>query len=263
MSGDRPSPAAAEVIGATAPFIPGGVLAEAWFDDTDIGAADTPAADTPTADRVQAEAMGEARRASFLAGRRALRAALQRVEAGATGAIPSTPRGAPALPAHLTGSISHKRRSATVPAGDAPARGRAIAIAAPAFGQTVGVDLEFRPTADELARPDIAPRILTARELAMLPTGDARQRADTTRLAFALKEAVYKAIDPAVQRYVGFTEVELEPDRLVDFQQSATTGLVTVRLLMSDPAAQPLQLRAMWQMDATWIIALARATAAT
>ncbi|MEI6738893.1 MAG: 4'-phosphopantetheinyl transferase superfamily protein [Gemmatimonadaceae bacterium] len=264
-------PYAAEVIGATAPFIPGGALASAWFTDDP---ADAPA--PPAADRALAETVGAARRPSLLAGRRALRAAIQGALPGAgpapvaaeqtpaaawaTLAIPATLRGAPALPAGVTGSISHKRLAPDANDPNGAPRGRAIAIAAFGAQQTVGVDLEVRPTAAELGRPDIGPRILTARELAALPTGDALQRRETTLLAFALKEAVYKAIDPVVQRYVGFTEVEIDPDSPADFYQGADEGLVTVRMLFADPAAHTLQLRAMWQRDAHWIIALARAT---
>ncbi len=269
-SGDRSFPQpphAAEVIGATAPFIPGGALASAWFTDDPADAPD------PTADdRALAETVGLARRASLLAGRRALRAALQGAlpapgspeqmpaAAWATHAIPATPRGAPALPAGVTGSISHKRLAPDANDPDGAPRGRAIAIAAYGTQQTVGVDLELRPTVAELGRPDIAPRILTAHELAVLHAGDALQRREATLLAFALKEAVYKAIDPVVQRYVGFTEVEMDPDVPTDFQQGAPRGEVTVRMLFADPAAHTLQLRAMWQRDAHWIIALARAT---
>jgi 4'-phosphopantetheinyl transferase EntD len=216
--------------------------------------------------------VGAARRASLLAGRRALRAALQGAlpapgpaehtpaAAWATLAIPATPRGAPALPAGVTGSISHKRLATAPDHPSGAPRGRAIAIAAVGTQQTVGVDLEVRPTAAELGRPDIAPRILTAHEMATLLAGDALQRREAVLLAFALKEAVYKAIDPVVQRYVGFTEVEIDPDRPADFYQGADAGLVTVRVLVADPAAHTLQLRASWQRDAHWIIALACAT---
>jgi len=51
---------------------------------------------------------------------------------------------------------------------------------------------------------DIGRRILTPREQAIVKDG-----LDVT-LRFAIKEAIYKAIDPYVRRYVGFTEVELE-----------------------------------------------------
>ena len=40
--------------------------------------------------------------------------------------------------------------------------------------------------------------------------GGARTDRRRVALAFAIKEAIYKAVDPVVRRYVGFTEVELD-----------------------------------------------------
>lgn len=142
----------------------------------------------PAAERDHAARLGEVRRAEHVAGRTALHAAL--AAAGGDPAAPILPddRGAPALPSGWVGSVSHK--------GD-----RAAAIVAPAGDGWVGVDLE-RAAAPRL---DIAARILTPREQAALAD---RGRAVTLR--FAIKEAIYKAIDPHLRRYVGFTEVELE-----------------------------------------------------
>jgi enterobactin synthetase component D len=128
-------------------------------------------------------ALGERRRPEFIAGRTALRLAL-----GPGPAILPDDRGAPALPAGWVGSVSHKRA-------------RAAALVAPAGAGHIGVDLELAAP----PRQDIARRILTPREDAALPD---RGRAVTLR--FAIKEAIYKAIDPYARRYVGFTEVELE-----------------------------------------------------
>jgi len=120
---------------------------------------------------------------TFEAGRRALTIAYgEAVEIG------RSDRGAPLLP-RGHGSIAHK-------AG--PARVVAAAIAA---DHLVGVDIE-RALAP---RQPIEQRILTPREQARL--GADRRR---VALAFAIKEAIYKAVDPVVRRYVGFTEVELD-----------------------------------------------------
>jgi len=120
---------------------------------------------------------------TFEAGRRALSIAYgEAVEIG------RSDRGAPLLP-RGHGSIAHK---------DGPQRVVAAAIAAP---QLVGVDIE-RALAP---RQPIESRILTPREQAVL--GADRRR---VALAFAIKEAIYKAVDPVVRRYVGFTEVELD-----------------------------------------------------
>jgi 4'-phosphopantetheinyl transferase EntD len=122
---------------------------------------------------------------TFDAGRRALREAL-----GEDHEIPRDDRGAPVVP-RGHGSIAHK-------AG--PERVIAAAIAAP---HLVGIDIE-RALAP---RQPIETRILTPREQAALGS-DRRYVA----LAFAIKEAIYKAVDPVVRRYVAFTEVELDLD---------------------------------------------------
>jgi 4'-phosphopantetheinyl transferase EntD len=148
----------------------------------------------PALERAHAEQLGEVRRREFVTGRAALHAAIgDRV-------APILPdgRGAPLLPAGWAGSISHKGALAA-------------ALAAPAAGGWVGVDVERAAP----PRVDIARRILTPREQARLAEpadrdADARGRAVTLR--FSIKEAIYKAIAPCLQRYVGFTEVEVELD---------------------------------------------------
>src|SRR5258706_15919528 len=98
-------------------------------------------------------------------------------------------RGAPVMPEGWLGSLSHKDHLAA-------------ALVAPDDGEgaRIGVDLEHA----RAPRQPIERRILNERELARL--GDDRR--EITR-CFAIKEAIYKAIDPFVRRYVGFTEVEL------------------------------------------------------
>ena len=127
-------------------------------------------------------------RRDFVAGRTALHLALDDFE----NAIARNHRNAPAMPPGFTGSVSHKQ-------------GTAIAIVAPAGAGWVGVDLEHALP----SKQDIAKRILTAAERTALPDDP---RAVTLR--FAIKEAIYKAVDPIVERYVGFTEVELEVGEL-------------------------------------------------
>jgi 4'-phosphopantetheinyl transferase EntD len=136
----------------------------------------------PVEQRRAAE-LGPGRRRDYIAGRTALHLAL-----GSDAAIPTDDRGAPVLPAGWVGSVSHKG-------------GVAAALIAPASGGHIGIDLELAAP----PRGDIASRVLTPRELAGL--GD-RGRAVTLR--FSIKEAIYKALDPHVRRYVGFTEVELD-----------------------------------------------------
>ena len=111
--------------------------------------------------------------------------ALMRVALGLDCEIGRDDRGAPVLPAGWVGSISHKRE-------------RAAVIVAPDDGARIGIDLEVA----QPSRQPIERRVLTAREVVGAPLD--------VVLYFALKEAIYKAVDPFVRRYVGFQEVEVD-----------------------------------------------------
>jgi enterobactin synthetase component D len=141
-------------------------------------------------EQASAAAMSANRRRDWVAGRAALRAALHRGGLVPAGPIDSDDRGAPRLPTGAVGSISHKR-------------GLAVALAAAADGWSRGIDVEL----DAAPRFDIARRVLTPPEAALIAAlpEDARGRA--IMRTFAIKEAVYKAIDPYLRRYVGFLEV--------------------------------------------------------
>lgn len=139
----------------------------------------------------------------------------------------------------MTGSVTHKRTLA-------------LAAVAPRTGtlQHLGIDLERRPTASDLQRPSIARKILTAREYAGLDrfAHDELAGREHTLIHFAIKEAVYKAIDPFVERYVRFTEVEL------DLQPNGEAG---VSLLLPEPSVAAVRVHAHWQLDGEWIVAAA------
>jgi 4'-phosphopantetheinyl transferase EntD len=167
-----------------------------------------------------AAALGPVRKRELVAGRTALRRLLgQRVP------IVPDDRGAPILPAGWVGSISHKGE-------------RAAALIAPASDGFVGLDIELAAP----ARQPIEKRILTPNELDRV-----RDARDVT-LHFAIKEAIYKAIDPMVRRYVGFTEVELA---------IARDGSCAVRVV--DASRLPVVVEAWWQeRDGLWL-ATARA----
>ena len=163
-------------------------------------------------ERAHAATLTAHRRREWIAGRTALRLLL-----GDVPAILADDRGAPRVPAGRVASVSHK---------DA----RAAALVAADTGARIGIDLERAAP----SRLDIAPRILTARELAVLPD---RGRAVTLR--FAIKEAIYKAIDPFVRRYVGFTEVEL------DVRPDGSVGV---------SSALPVAIEATWrEVDGFWL----------
>ena len=222
------------------PFVPNGALASvAIVAEAGPDLADAAAWDGGVhADELAfASRMAPARRVAFLAGRRALRAALRRIAPhDADYPLLQTGRGAPHLPDGWTGSISHKRT-------------RAIALAAPATGGLLGVDLEERPTADQPERPSIASRILTAAERDVIEGLDPHAHREATLVRFAVKEAVYKAIDPYVSRYVRFTEVELE---------LSVDGRASVRLLLPEPSMRDVHVEARWRFEDRWIIAMAR-----
>ena len=191
-------------------------------DDAELDAA---LAALPAPEREHAGRLGAIRRREFVTGRAALHAAIGDREAP----ILADDRGAPIVPAGWVGSISHKGALAA-------------AIAAPAGGGRVGVDVERAAP----PRVDIGRRVLTPREqarLGHLAEGSAdRGRAVTLR--FAIKEAIYKAIDPYLRRYVGFTEVELELDG-----EACTVA-----------HALPLAIEAAWREHAGHWLATARAS---
>lgn len=173
-------------------------------------------AQLPAGEQAHAQTLAALRRKEHVGGRFALHSAL----ADFATPIGVTPRGAPVLPAGWTGSVSHKGE-------------RAAAIVAPHAGAFVGLDLE-RAAPPKI---DIARRILTPREQAAVRDGR-----DVT-LRFAIKEAIYKAIDPYVQRYVGFLEVELEV--------GADTAEVTTAL--------PFAIETTWREHEGFWLATARA----
>ncbi len=188
---------------------PFGALAVVSLPD---GHDDPPPAALHPEETAYAQTLAAARRPTWIGGRVALRVALASLGAELVLPVLATERGAPRLPPGFVGSISHKP-------------GLAVALAAPAdeARRTLGVDLELlRPL-----RTDIARRVLTAEELAALETalagetGAARDREVLRR--FAAKEAIYKALDPWVSRYVEFREATVV---------SAPDGTLTARLTL-------------------------------
>jgi len=147
----------------------------------------------PAAEQALAAQLSVVRRRELITGRRALHATLAELAPDlADAAILADDRGAPILPPGWVGSISHKGK-------------RAAALVAPAGTARIGIDLERAAP----SRQDIARWILTAREQqGIVDRGIDRGLAATLR--FSIKEAIYKAVDPFVRRYVAFTEVELD-----------------------------------------------------
>lgn len=163
------------------------------------------------------------RQVQFVGGRVALRHAVGQLGIKAP-PILSTPRGAPIVPGGIVGSVSHKRELA-------------IGMAARDNGWTLGVDIEeFTP-----ARPSIAKRILRPAELSAIESLEPAERWISIVQRFSIKESIYKALDPYVQRYVGFDEAEVHPD----LQGSAEVSLH----LAKDDGAFDVSTRYEWVWD--------------
>lgn len=144
---------------------------------------------------------------SFVGGRLALRLATQQLGLQPTAVLPDE-RGCPTLPPNLRGSISHKRELA-------------VALVSRNHGWSIGIDLEeYGPE-----RPAIAAKVLTAQEYETVQALPTSSQWMSTLLRFSIKEAIYKALDPWVRRYVGFHEAEVEP---------GTDGDVRVRLNLTE-----------------------------
>lgn len=146
------------------------------------------------AEKAFAAGFGDMRRRTWIGGRLAMREALFRAEIEAP-AVLADSRGAPRLPAGVSGSISHKTKLA-------------IALVARESVARLGVDIED----DVIGSLDISRRVLRAEELAELSPLPPSALAREVLLRFSAKEALYKALDPFVQRYIGFHEVSVSPE---------------------------------------------------
>lgn len=165
-----------------------------------------------------AATLAPARRRTWAAGRVALRQALADRGGQHPAPIFATPRGAPLLQdsPSLCASISHKDSMAVA----------LVALVGTARPSLVGIDLEsWAPR-----RYDIASRVLTTTEQAAVACLAAPERARAILLLFSIKEAIYKAVDPVLRRFVPWSDVELEVPTI-------TTPSGTVRVLTGFPGA--------------------------
>ena len=166
-----------------------------------------------------AAALPPARRAEWLAGRRALRSLAFDLREQTLPAVLVDPRGAPLLPPGVAASISHKRSMAGALLGHAP-------------DAWVGLDLED----DAPTRSDLRARVLSGAERTALAGFDDVAHRHEQRRRFAVKEAIYKAVAPVVRRYVGFAEVTLlaaDDGYLVDLHADDLARLEVTCGLMS------------------------------
>lgn len=173
------------------------------------------------------------RRRTFLGGRAALRRALT-AHGAPQASILVDARGAPVVHAPYLGSISHKDHVAI-----------ALATARDAGGAiAVGVDVEH----DRARDTDISRAVLTDRERTSL----GRAGLDPAReivLRFSMKEALYKVLDPFLHRYIGFREVEIDPE--------ADGGARVVLALKHDTC--PVDVDVRWRAREGYFVSTARA----
>jgi enterobactin synthetase component D len=142
-------------------------------------------------EKTRAGTLPALRRRTWAGGRAAMREVLRRAGLPSP-AIFADDRGAPLLPGGVTGSITHKE-------------GLAAALVAVESRARVGIDVEL----DHARSTDISSRVLAEDEAAELAHLDRDARAREVLLRFSAKEAIYKAIDPFVRRYVAFEEVSV------------------------------------------------------
>jgi enterobactin synthetase component D len=130
---------------------------------------------------------------SWVGGRLAAREALDVFQRGDDPLL-SDARGAPIGPRGLSVSLSHKRTLA-------------VALVARSELGSVGIDLE------ELApaRLSIQDRVLTESERKEMHALPPERQWMALLLRFTVKEAIYKALAPGLERYVGFEEAEVTP----------------------------------------------------
>lgn len=134
------------------------------------------------------------RQIDWVGGRLALRSAMRGIGRGRE-AVLADEHGAPTAPADVSASISHKR-------------GLAVAIAARARHGRIGIDLEdLSPP-----RPGIADRVLRPEELEAVASLPPENQWTEVVLRFSFKEAIYKALNPELRRYIGFYEAQVTPD---------------------------------------------------
>lgn len=142
-------------------------------------------------ERAHAAQLEGARQLQWVGGRLALQLALKRLRSRRLPFL-SLPSGGILAPQGLQASVSHKRDLA-------------VGLVGQATAGSIGVDLETL----EPARTHLAPRILTDAESERWEQLPEPRRWPALLLHFSIKESIYKAIHPHVERYVGFQEAEL------------------------------------------------------
>ncbi|OPA86039.1 4'-phosphopantetheinyl transferase [Pseudomonas fluorescens] len=186
--------------------LPGTVFLSTRFDPALLTAGDFQRSAVPPPASIQRSVAK--RQAEFLAGRLCARAALHQLEQ--LNCIPAIGEDrAPVWPAHISGSITHST-------------GHAAAIVGhKAQWRGLGMDLENVLTLERAER--LAGEILTADELLRMASVPRDQIARLVTLTFSVKESLFKALYPMVQKRFYFEHAEV--------LEWADAGHVRLRLL--------------------------------
>jgi 4'-phosphopantetheinyl transferase EntD len=124
-----------------------------------------------------------------------------------------------------------------------------VALVACESDLRVGVDVE----ADEPGSIDISSKVIADDEMADLAPLGALERAREVLLRFSAKEAIYKALDPFVHRFVGFKEVSVAPQ---------ADGRADVRLHL-DNNEGPFAVEVRWRRFDALVLTTARVARAS
>ncbi|MGR3885918.1 4'-phosphopantetheinyl transferase family protein [Pseudomonas sp. 1152_12] len=186
--------------------LPGTVFLSTRFDPALLVAGDFQRSAVPPPASIQRSVAK--RQAEFLAGRLCARAALQQLDH--LDCVPAIGEDrAPVWPGHISGSITHST-------------GHAAAIVGhKAQWRGLGMDLENVLTLERAQR--LAGEILTAQELQRMAALPREQIALVVTLTFSVKESLFKALYPIVQKRFYFEHAEV-----VEWSEA---GHVRLRLL--------------------------------
>ena len=186
--------------------LPGTVFLSTRFDPALLVAGDFQRSAVPPPASIQRSVAK--RQAEFLAGRVCARAALQQLDH--LDCVPAIGEDrAPVWPAHISGSITHST-------------GHAAAIVGhKAQWRGLGMDLENMLPLERAER--LAGEILTSHEMLRMASVPREQVALVVTLTFSMKESLFKALYPIVQKRFYFEHAEV-----VEWSES---GQVRLRLL--------------------------------
>lgn len=144
--------------------------------------------------------------AQFLGGRLALKSTpeFKKFAPSFNSSIFNSPQGGPIVPANMIASITHKddlflaiaKEKEFYPGSNKPIK------------ECIGIDMEH---IEYKSTNEIMEKILTENEIKQTKKYQIMSAEKDSMLKFSFKEAVYKALNPMIRRYIGFKEVEICP----------------------------------------------------